>query len=784
MQSHLVHYGMTVFWINDPDGFVNDGRVGDDKSIGTAGPGYIWSGLLGENHPDFKMLLADRIYKNFFNNGAMTTAPCTSRLKARMHETHESFLAECARWNRSYSSWEDAADTAYTSYFTHQAGDMVAAWRAEGYFPSFDPPTFSQYGGPVPEGYQPAPSSSDGTIYYTLDSTDPRMPGGAVNPSAMIWSAGAVSITNDTTITTRVRTSGGSWSALAEPRYLLGSRTAPEPGDLLITEILYNPAGSDEYEFLEIWNAGTDIIDLTGVSISNALHYVFPDDDMLLPGEHVVVVEDAVAFAERYQDAASPWYWDGISVAGEWVGGLSDSGERVALVASNGTVLCTVSYRKDGDWPEAPDGEGSSLQVTSPDLVPTDPDSQTGYLADGRNWSASSLYHGSPGRFESVDSAVVISEVLSHTDVGVDWIELHNSGASTADLSGMALTDSLDWPNRYVLPEGTTIDAGGYLTISAAALGFGFSELGSDAALLGLSGSNIIRVAGRVSFPAAEREEPFGRYVRSDGEVDFTELMSVTPRTNNAAPRVGPVVISEIMFAPALGDPEYIEIVNISASPVTLYDAAIPSNTWAFSGVGDFVFPEGVTLTPGATAILSATNPAAFRARHSLGAEEFVFGPWSGGLALEGEKLRLLSPGDPEPDGTVPMYRADHVSYRTNSVWPDASSAGISLERWPLNAYGNDPASWRASPSGGTPGLAFAENYSMGATISAASGGNTRITFHAISGESYEVHYTDQLIDADWQPLFTVPSATTNRIEAIDESPRDKVRYYRIIWSY
>ncbi len=771
------------FWINDPDGFVNDGRVGDDKSIGVTGPGYIWSGLIGEGHVDFKILLADRIYKNFFNDGAMTTAPCVSRLQARMDETRDSFLAECARWNRSYTDWEDDANTAYTSYFTHQADDMVAAWRAAGYFPSFDPPTFAQYGGSVPEGYQPTLSTSDeNDILYTLDGTDPRLPGGAVHPAAQLWSAGAVTITSDTTITTRVRTSGGEWSALAAPRYLLGTRVPPEQGDLLMTEIHYNPAGSDEYEFLEIWNAGTNIVDLTGVSISNAVHYVFPDNEMLLPGEHMVVVEDEVSFAERYQDAASPWYFDGIPVAGEWVGGLSDSGEAVALVASNGVTLCTVSYRKDGDWPEAPNGDGSSLQVTLPHLVPTASAEQTAYLADGRNWSASSLYHGSPGRFESVDSAVVINEVLSHTDVGVDWIELYNAGASAADLSGMALTDDLDLPTRYVLPEGTTIDAGGYLTISAATLGFGFSELGSDAALLELSNSNIVRIVDWVSFPAAEREEPFGRHLRSDGKVDFTELLTVTAGTTNAAPRIGPVVISEIMFAPNLGEPEYVEVVNISSLAVALYDAAIPSNTWAFAGIGDYSFPEGVTLQPNETAILCATNPAAFRAAKGLPADALVFGPWNGGLALEGEKLQLLYPGDPELDGTVPMYRMDHVSYRTNTAWALANTGGVSLERWPFESYGNDPASWQASRPGGTSGFYLGGTYSMGSAISRRDGANPGISFNAMLDEAYAVQYTESLSDPDWQPLVTIPSATTNWIEVVDPAPTNHVRYYRIIW--
>jgi len=84
-----------------------------------------------------------------------------------------------------------------------------------------------------------------------------------------------------------------------------------------------------------------------------------------------------------------------------------------------------------------------------------------------------------------------------------------------------------------------------------------------------------------------------------------------------------------------------------------------------------------------------------------------VFGPWTGALDDDGETLKLLSPGSPEPDGTVPYYRADHVAYRTNAPWPQAVVGG-SLERVPLEAYGNDPAYWRAGPAGGTPGVPVA----------------------------------------------------------------------------
>ena len=36
---------------------------------------------------------------------------------------------------------------------------------------------------------------------------------------------------------------------------------------LVLTEIHYNPKGSDDYEYLEFYNAGTETIDLTGFKL-------------------------------------------------------------------------------------------------------------------------------------------------------------------------------------------------------------------------------------------------------------------------------------------------------------------------------------------------------------------------------------------------------------------------------------------------------------------------------------------------------------------------------------
>ncbi len=48
-----------------------------------------------------------------------------------------------------------------------------------------------------------------------------------------------------------------------------------------------------------------------------------------------------------------------------------------------------------------------------------------------------------------------------------DWIELYNPGDTWLDISGYTLTDDLSDPGKWALPQGTGLDAGGYLVIWA-----------------------------------------------------------------------------------------------------------------------------------------------------------------------------------------------------------------------------------------------------------------------------------------------------------------------------
>ncbi len=65
---------------------------------------------------------------------------------------------------------------------------------------------------------------------------------------------------------------------------------------------------------------------------------------------------------------------------------------------------------------------------------------------------------------------VVINEVMASNGVyenghAYDWVELHNTGTKSVDLSGWYLSDSKKNPMKWSFPEGTKLKADGYLTV-------------------------------------------------------------------------------------------------------------------------------------------------------------------------------------------------------------------------------------------------------------------------------------------------------------------------------
>src|SRR4029453_8414881 len=135
---------------------------------------------------------------------------------------------------------------------------------------------------------------------------------------------------------------------------------------------------------------------------------------------------------------------------------------------------------------------------------------------------------------------------------------------------------------------------------------FAFSSQGDEAYLFsGDANTNLTGYFHGFNFGASENQISFGRYLNSQTNVHFVAQSSNSLGAANAYPKVGPVVVAEIMYHPPDRGPddnatdEYIRLQNFSSSAVPLFDPLHRTNTWRLRDAVDFNFPTNVTLPPG-----------------------------------------------------------------------------------------------------------------------------------------------------------------------------------------
>ena len=454
---------------------------------------------------------------------------------------------------------------------------------------------------------------------------------------------------------------------------------------LVLSEIMYNPADDAELEFVEVANWGTTALDLSGIAFVDGIDYEFPAGSSLAPGEHLLLARNAAALAAHA----------GVAVFGQYNGQLDNKGERLTVAAADQTPLFTVRYDDGPPWPVTANGHGFALALT-PDGA-TDPTAAAAWQAGARG--------GTPGGPEPtggpVTPGVLVNELLPHTDdPQVDAVELFNPTDAAVDVGHWFITDQRADLGKFTIPADTRIPAQGYLVFTKDDLGFAFSEMGEDILLLaGDAGGALTGYSHGFAFGASANGVSFGRYITSTGAEHFPPQDAVTLGQANQGPRVGPVVISEILAAPQPGNHDYVELTNIGTAAVPFFDPNHPQNLWRLEGLGEFAFPAGLILLPGQSLLAVPLEPADFQARYGVADDVLVVGPFLGGLDKEGDSLTLLRPDTPNAeDGTVPFIQVDTVTFVGAAPWPvPAVQTGRALQRIDPAAYGDDPTNWRAA---------------------------------------------------------------------------------------
>jgi hypothetical protein len=102
----------------------------------------------------------------------------------------------------------------------------------------------------------------------------------------------------------------------------------------------------------------------------------------------------------------------------------------------------------------------------------------------------------------------------------------------------------------------------------------------------------------------------------------------------------------------------------------------------------------------------NAAVAAAFRSRNGVPANVPLYGPFSGQLNNDGDRVELRRPDVPEAGGLVPYILVERVTYDNAAPWSSAADGiGPALQRISHTAYANDPANW--SGGGRSPGAAY-----------------------------------------------------------------------------
>lgn len=708
-----------------------------DTEAQSAAARILYTLLRGSD--EFKLLFADRIQKHFFNSGALTDARIVARkdvLKTEASPLVSGFndtrfndwingKGDTSRYTVTRNSSTPPGISAttnqpsrraalFTGYMNEDSGGSIPLgfvpghFVSEGVWPATQAPVFSQHGGAVAANFPLSITNPNGagTIYYTIDGTDPRATGGAA--VGIAYTAGST-ITINQTLTIKARVlNGGVWSPVVDAAFV-SAASAP----LLITEIMYHPpdfndAGTivngNEFEYLEIKNVGTDTYSLFGLKFTNGIEYAFPPGSTIAAGGFVVLAKNPAYFAKKYPN---------VSVLGGFgpSSSLNNAGETITLSDGNGNELFSVTYNDSAPWPVDADGNGYSLVPMLPNSNPAP--------SQASNWRLSGSVNGSPGADDPAPGIpqVKITEVLANSQApAVDAVEIYNPTAGDADVSGWYLSDDLGTPKKYRIPNGTVIPSGGYVYFTETQFNtgpnaFAFSSNGDEAVLSSANaGGDLTGLTEFVSFGASDPGVAFGTHTVTKSAYSrtfFTALNSTTFGAANSKPKVGPVVISEVMYLPAGGAMEFVEILNTGVEPVPLYDPANPANTWRIKGI-NYTFPPGMVLQPRQYLIVSGPAPASLRSNYTIHAAVTIVGPFNPEeLSNTGENITLQHPGTPFVNGSgqtvVPYIDVDAVSYTSSSPWPSVSSSR-SLERSKILQYGEDPNSWRQSSLNGNPG--------------------------------------------------------------------------------
>ncbi len=138
--------------------------------------------------------------------------------------------------------------------------------------------------------------------------------------------------------------------------------------DIVINEIMFHhkllpqvssnvPPVDNHEAWVELYNRGTGVVNLTGWRFSDGIDYKFASNKTIAAGAYLIVAKDAAAMRALYP---------ALDIVGDFEGSLSHASDHLVLSDAVGNPADEVHYRTAGRWPNYPDGGGSSLELRNP----------------------------------------------------------------------------------------------------------------------------------------------------------------------------------------------------------------------------------------------------------------------------------------------------------------------------------------------------------------------------------------------------------------------------------
>jgi hypothetical protein len=256
-------FRLSTYMYKDRGGKLHMGPIWDyNLSLGNAdylqgwtSSGWYYPQLVGSDYPWYARLFQDPDFRQAYIDRwheVRETVFATEAMLADVDAAAD-LLAEAA--GRNFDRWRILGQYVWPNWY------VARTWADElGFMKNWlsdrltwmdtqlpAPPVFNQNGGPVESGFEltidHSLAGTNWTIYFTLDGSDPRLSGGAVNPTAIEYN-GPLTLSADVVVRARAAR-GRAWSALEESAFDVSTGSEGVPGD-------YNDNGRAEQADLDL----------------------------------------------------------------------------------------------------------------------------------------------------------------------------------------------------------------------------------------------------------------------------------------------------------------------------------------------------------------------------------------------------------------------------------------------------------------------------------------------------------------------------------------------------